>query len=155
MKRRTWILAMVVCVAIVLIVGCVSSVDPATGEELTKLTPKIVSTLDAGADIVEKAVPTATVVASSVWPILTPVFVGIGTLLTTLAGAWKINKPKLVAATSRADKAEAVTVGVINGVESYKAASPETWEKLGDILAKTLGPELSAIVKAIIKRRES
>lgn len=126
MKWQGWLL----CGLLLLPVGgCVTGVDPVTGEKTYAVDPNNKVVLGA-----EAAAQGATAVGGFFGP--------VGGLIAGIAagalGAWRQIKPKLLQARTKAAHYYATAAATVEGIEQFKTASPESWTLLGEKIGEQL-----------------
>lgn len=124
MKART--LQGVVIVALIAgLGGCITATDPVTGEKTYAVDPN------------SKVVQSAEVAAEGLAAI-GPLFGATGGLIAGLAtgvlAAWRKVKPSLIEAKTKAAQYYAATAATVTGIEEFKKTSPDSWEKLGELI---------------------
>lgn len=141
MKKLKWLLLCVVCV---FVVGCAKSIDPNTGEELSRLDPNYAVLFDKIAVILTEA-GAASGPLSVFWPIAGL----IGGIAGGLAGMWKKLKPKVLQAQDEAELYRKTTESIVVAIEDYKEANPVEWVKLEAKLRKLIGPRAEAVIREL------
>ena len=131
-----WIVAIVLAL---LVVGCVTSLDPETGEKLYGLDQNTVGGIES---LVETSLTIGTVLA-----VLFPMIIPALTLAGGIYGTWKKIKPQVVKAQDRATLMHTGVTSLVVAIEQLKKQSPETWEKLKKLIK--VGPEIENIILAI------
>jgi len=84
------------------------------------------------------AVETGAQDAISVLPFLGPVGAAIAGILTGLLAAWRKIKPTLAAAKTEATQYHAAAASVVGAIEAFKAAYPDQWDNLGQLVKDQL-----------------
>lgn len=137
MKRKI----ILTCILLMLMGGCLSSIDPFTGEKKYRLDPNETAVWEKRG---EAAVGIAGIL-STFWPALLP-FAGYG---AHAIKAWKTVKPKLEQAQTEADMYHTSTRSIVLAIDEFKKSNPEDWAKLKDKLEKAVGPEVENIIRAL------
>lgn len=132
--KAKMLLGIVVLVCL-LVVGCLKSVSPETGETLHSLDPNTVENLqemgEAGSMILG--------ILSMFWPVLLPIAGYVG-------GAIRISKkltPKLIEAQTETQMFHTIASSTILGIEEFKKEYPKEW--------KELEAELDAFKNKVVK----
>lgn len=115
------------CVLLVLVVGCVKTVDPNTGQTLVGLDPNIPA-------IVEPIVQAGAGLA----PLFGPIGAAIGGVLVGILAAWRKIKPSLVAAKAEAEQYHAAASAVVTALEEFKGTNAEAWKEIGLYISQQL-----------------
>jgi hypothetical protein len=129
MKART--LAIVILgLYVILLAGCLKSIDPVTGQTRVGLDPnsRVVAAAEVGAGVV-----------GATLPFLGPLGGLIGGGLLTALAAWRKYKPLLLTAKSEAEQYHAAATATVLGIEDFKKENPEAWAKLGALIEPQLG----------------
>ena len=138
---------LILCWLLLLVGGCVSGVDPITGEQVFGVDPNVAAAIEAG---VQVAVSIMTVLGSF-WPILTPIsLLAVGGLAT-----WFKVKPKLTELQTKERMAHSAMSATVIGLDDFKEAYPEWWEKLGEkldnIKDKLIDPKDRTVIENLIR----
>lgn len=127
MRFKRWLV--VVCV-LSLTAGCVTGVDPNTGEKTYAVDPNAAGSVEAVAQAV-----------GSLTPLLGPTGALVGGVILGAVGAWRKVKPSLTQARTQADHYHAATTATVEALEQFKEASPEAWTKLGELIDDRLSKQ--------------
>lgn len=120
MRARTFI-ALVFLVVTFPLAGCVTSIDPTTGEKTYALDPN--SPAVAIGEMVGTGAGAIAPFLGGTWGLVVGAIAGI-------AAAWAKIKPSLTQTRTKADHYYAATASVVTAIEEFKKASPEAWLKL-------------------------
>jgi len=142
--KLLWIAMMFLCL---FVVGCVESVDTATGETLVSLDPNTIGELqrigEAGSIVLG--------ILGMIWPFLLPIAGYVG-------GIVKISRkltPKLVEAQVEAQMYHTIASSTVLGIEEFKKEYPKEWGelevKLNELKDKIVKPEDQLRVENIIR----
>lgn len=107
--------------------GCVTEVDPVTGEKTTSLDPNAAAT---GEAIVEGGIAIA--------PLFGTAGAAVGGILLGVLGAWRKIKPSLMTAKTEAEQYHAAASAVVTGLEEFKETNPEAWTQVGKLLSEQM-----------------
>jgi hypothetical protein len=128
MRARTF-QVIIVCVILFPLGGCLTSVDPSTGQKQVSVDPN------------SPVIMTGEAAAQGIMA-LGPFFGATGGLIAGIAAgilaAWKKVKPSLVAAKTEAAQYHAATAATVTALESFKASNPMEWTKLGELISTQL-----------------
>ena len=136
---KKWILINVV---LLVVAGCVTSLDPETGATLYSLDPNVVTTIE---PLVEGGL-TIGVILATLFPGIS-IITSLVTLATGIFGTWRKLKPQVTKAQDRATLMHTGVTSLVVAIEELKKASPESWEKLKNKIK--VGPEIENIILAI------
>ena len=120
MKFKGWVL--VVCV-LSLTAGCVTSVDPATGEKTYAVDPNMSTQVEGVAQAV-----------GSLASLLGSTGALVGGVILGAVGAWRKVKPSLTEARTQAEHYHAATTATVEAIEQFKESAPEAWTQLGELI---------------------
>ena len=137
LKKTLWLAV----IALLLVLGCVQTIDPVTGEQATAIAPGAVVAIDT----VAEAAPGIAALLVLFFPALIPV----STLLVGAAGTWARMKPKLTTATTEAETYHAATESLVSAIEQHKVDNPEMWAALKVKMGDNVGANTEAVVRAI------
>jgi len=126
------------------IYGCISRIDPVTGQKTYIIDPNWAGVFDSAAGVVTVAAPAAVVVASTFFPGAVPIVTLIVGILGGLAGMWAKLKPQITQAKTLADQTHTVLASAVTAIEEYKKANPAEWGKLSAELQKLIPKGSSA-----------
>ena len=130
---------LIICMmALLVVVGCVTSIDPVTGETLYGLDPNAVK--------IEPVVETVITIGTLLAPLF-PMIIPALTLITGGFGIWLKMKPQITKAQNRATLLHTGVSSLVMAVEELKKISPDGWEKLKTEIK--VGPEIENIIRAI------
>jgi hypothetical protein len=108
-------------VCLVAVAGCLTSIDPATGQRTYALDP------NSPAVAIGEMVGTG---AGAIAPFLGGTWGLVVGAIAGLAAAWAKIKPSLTQARTKADHYYAATASVVTAIEEFKKSSPDAWLKL-------------------------
>lgn len=143
-----WIKWMLIMAVLLVISGCVTEVDPETGEKFTRLDPEV-------SQRVEKVTEAVPVIRQGldVAAILWPSAAGVLGIIAGAVGAAKkaANKyqPELDESRHRARQYHTATAAVVSAIEEFKRTNSDDWEKLEHKLAQHIGPEAENVIRAL------
>ncbi len=121
--------------------GCVTSLNPGTGETETLLREDVATKIDA----VAEAAPGIAALLAIFVPMLYP---GIG-IVGGAAGMWAKLRPKLKTARTEADMYYAATESLVEAIERFKEKDPVSWATLREKLGDNVGDNTEAVIRAI------
>ena len=127
MKR--WILGLLLMATGIVLVGCISMVDPETGETLYGVTPKVADAIDTVAATTEAVAPAVVAGVTAINPVVGGVLgiiVGIFGSVLTLYRKWK---QPLVAMGNKYDKLAIGARAAADVIEDIVKPNAELWEK--------------------------
>jgi hypothetical protein len=133
--------------------GCIKtiSIDPNTGLATTHYA--VDANVVAKAEKPVEGTITLLTVLATIWPDLIPPTILM--ILASIFGTWLKIKPKLTAAQTRAQIAYNASAATILGIEEFKKAAPDQWDKLCQqleaIKAKIIKPEDALIIENFIR----
>jgi hypothetical protein len=129
MKARMLWWLVVGCGLMVSVCGCVTAVDPVTGEKTVAVDPN--SPIVAGGEMVAQGV-------AAVGPFFGAVGVLIAGIATGVLAAWRKIKPSLTEAKAVAVQYHAAASATVTALESFKATNPVEWGRLGELISEQL-----------------
>lgn len=125
-------------VLMLMIYGCISRIDPTTGQKTYVIDPNWAGLFDSAAGVAAIAGPAAVVVASTFFPGAVPIITLIIGILGGLAGMWAKLKPQVTQAKTLADQTHTILTSAVIAIEEYKKNNPAEWEKLSTELQKLI-----------------
>ena len=128
--------------------GCVTEVDPETGQELTRLDPEVAQRVGKVSEAVP-AVRQGLDVASIIWPSAAAVLGVIGGAVGAAKKASDKYKPKLTEAQLRQLQYHNASSAVVKAIEEFKQTNSKDWQSLKKKLTKYIGPEAENVIRAI------
>lgn len=142
LARMLW--AMAVGLLLVGLVGCMTAVDPNTGQKLVSVDPNAAAMGE-----------TVAGAGAAIAPLFGPIGGGIGGILATLLVVWRKVKPQLVTLKTQAEHYHASTAATVTAIEEFKKADPANWDKLkvlieGQLTKQGLDPKIiENVIRAI------
>lgn len=132
---------LILCWLLLLIGGCVSGVDPVTGEQTVGVDPNIAAQVEIGA----QAAIGILAILGTLWPVLIPAGTGLAAAIAT----WMKVKPKLIEAQSEATMYHSATESIVMAIEDFKEKYPEEWGKLKAECSHTIGTNTENVIRAL------
>ena len=128
---KTKVMLMLLVAAVCVVVGCVSVVDPETGETLYGVSPVVADKVETVGEMAESTGPGVTAIVSAINPgagAIVGLVLGIAGSIFTLAKKWKA---PLVATTSVLDKVSAGARASADAIDTIlkPAVEEKVWEK--------------------------
>lgn len=117
---KKWI--MTICLAVILLTGCVRGVDPTTGRETVSVDPNVAEKVEGGTQ--------ALVSIGTILSVFIPSLTGVVGIIAGVLGAWRKAKPLLTKAQSEANMYHSVASSTVLGIDEFKKLCPKEAEKL-------------------------
>jgi hypothetical protein len=126
-------------VVLLLCVGCLTSLDPNTGQTIYRLDPNVVGSVET---VVETGISVGGLLGA-IFPVILP-FV---TLAGGIYGTWKKIKPQVTKAQTEATLYHTAVASLVEAIEDYKEFDPDGWENLKDKIK--VGDKVENVIRAL------
>jgi len=133
---KKYLLCVLLVAALCTIVGCMSVVDPETGETLYNMTPAAAEKIDAVGGTVEAIGPAVTAGVGIINPAAGVIAGIVVTLLSTLYGCYKKWKQPLLATTDKLDKVSMGARIAASIIDEVVKPNKDAWAKAKEALQK-------------------
>jgi len=143
MKRILLLLLVLMAIA-----GCVSEINPETGEKQYKVNPEVAEKIDQvarTAPVIKQGLD----VASVIWPSVAGILGIVGGGLVAGTSTWKKLRPKIDEAENKATHYYHATEAVVQAIEEFKSTNKQDWDKLKEKLAEHIGLESENVIRAL------